>query len=256
MVSAGTRETIKYLCKNKMVDVIVTTAGGIEEDFMKCLAPHYLGDFYLDGQKLRLQGMNRIGNLLVPNDNYVLFEKWIMPIFESMYQEQVESKKVWSPSSLIERLGKEINNEDSIYYWCYKNQIPVFCPALSDGSIGDMMTLFSFVHDDFVCDIIQDARKINMIAMSAKQIGQFVLGGGVAKHHIFNASLFGNGASRSVVVSSAQEFDGSDSGARLDEAKSWGKIKSTATPVKIFGEASILFPLLVSQTFAKNFENK
>lgn len=48
-----------------------------------------------------------------------------------------------------------------------------------------------------------------------------------------------------------QEFDGSDSGARPDEAVSWGKIKTTAKPVKVYGDATILFPLLVSQTFAR-----
>lgn len=253
MVSAGTRETIKYLVKNKMVDAIVTTAGGIEEDFMKCLCHHYMGDFYLDGCKLRLQGMNRIGNLLVPNDNYVHFEAWIMPILEAMWQEQQNDKTVWTPSSFIDRLGKEINNEDSIYYWAHKNEIPVFCPAITDGSIGDMLTMFSFQREGFIVDVVSDARKINMLALSAKHIGQFVLGGGVPKHHIFNASLFGNGASRSVIVSTAQEFDGCDSGARPDEAKSWGKIKRDATPVKVHGDATILLPLLVSQTFAKHF---
>ena len=34
-------------------------------------------------------------------------------------------------------------------------------------------------------------------------------------------------------VNTGQEFDGSDSGARPDEAVSWGKIKMTASPVKV-----------------------
>ena len=42
-----------------------------------------------------------------------------------------------------------------------------------------------------------------------------------------------NGADFGVFVNTAQEFDGSDSGARPDEAISWGKIKSTASPVKV-----------------------
>ncbi len=37
----------------QQIDVIVTTAGGIEEDFLKCMAPHYMGDFSLDGATLR-----------------------------------------------------------------------------------------------------------------------------------------------------------------------------------------------------------
>ena len=70
------------------VDVIVTTAGGIEEDLIKCLAPTYRGDFSLPGALLRSKGLNRIGNLLVPNDNYCKFENWIVPLFDQMLLEQ------------------------------------------------------------------------------------------------------------------------------------------------------------------------
>ena len=72
------------------VDVVVTTAGGIEEDLIKCLAPTYKGDFSLPGAQLRSKGLNRIGNLLVPNDNYCKFEDWIIPVFDQMLKEQIE----------------------------------------------------------------------------------------------------------------------------------------------------------------------
>lgn len=72
-----------------MVDVIVSTAGGIEEDFIKCLAPTYvLGSFRHSGSDLRSRGLNRIGNLVVPNDNYCKFEDWILPILDKMLEEQ------------------------------------------------------------------------------------------------------------------------------------------------------------------------
>lgn len=70
------------------VDVVVTIAGGIEEDIIKCLAPTYKGNFSLPGAQLRSKGLNRIGNLLVPNDNYCKFEDWIIPIFDEMLKEQ------------------------------------------------------------------------------------------------------------------------------------------------------------------------
>lgn len=63
-----------------MITCIVTTCGGIEEDIMKLLAHHYLGDFNLDGKTLRAQGLNRLGNLLVPNNNYTLLEAWFLPL--------------------------------------------------------------------------------------------------------------------------------------------------------------------------------
>ena len=120
LVSSGLREVILHLVKQKHVAVLVTTAGGIEEDFIKCLGKTYLADFNLDGADLRRKGMNRIGNLIVPNDNYCKFEDWLMPILDSMLAEQKQCGTVWTPSSFIRRLGKEINNEESIYYWAYK----------------------------------------------------------------------------------------------------------------------------------------
>lgn len=252
MASCGVRETIRFLVEHKMVDCLVTTAGGIEEDLIKCLAPTYMGDFSLDGRQLRAKGINRIGNLLVPNDNYVKFESWIMPIFDKMLQEQQETGIVWSPSKVIARLGKEIDDKSSIYYWAAKNNIPVFSPALTDGSIGDMMFFHSFRNPGLVLDILQDLRTLNKMAMKAKHTGMIILGGGLIKHHICNANLMRNGADFSVFLNTASEFDGSDSGARPDEALSWGKIRKEATPVKIYGESTLLFPILVAETFARH----
>ena len=70
MISSGIRETIKFLVKYKLVSVVITSAGGIEEDLIKCFASTELGDFKLSGKELRAQGMNRLGNLVIPNANY------------------------------------------------------------------------------------------------------------------------------------------------------------------------------------------
>lgn len=86
--------------------------------------------------------------------------------------------------------------------------------------------------------------------MKARKTGVLVLGGGLVKHHCMNANLMRNGADFVVYVSTAQEFDGSDSGARPDEAVSWGKIRVDAAPVKVHAEATLVLPLLVS-AFAK-----
>ena len=252
MISAGTRSTIRYLMQHKMVDVVVTTAGGIEEDFIKCLAPTYLGKFDLKGTELRKKGFNRIGNLLVPNSNYCAFEDWFNPLLDQMLVEQKRDGTVWTPSKMIWRMGKEINNPNSVYYWAWKNQIPVFCPAITDGSIGDMVYFHSYKNPGLVIDIAQDIRGINDEAVKAKRTGMFIIGGGLVKHHTCNANLMRNGADYSVFVNTGQEFDGSDSGARPDEAISWGKIRINAKPVKVYAEATLMLPLIVAQTFAKD----
>uniref|UniRef100_A0A2D4LJ43 Deoxyhypusine synthase n=1 Tax=Micrurus spixii TaxID=129469 RepID=A0A2D4LJ43_9SAUR len=97
----------------------------------------------------------------------------------------------------------------------------------------------------------KDLRLINSQAIFARKTGMIILGGGLIKHHIANANLMRNGADFSVYVNTAQEFDGSDSGARPDEAVSWGKIRMDAKPVKVYADASLVFPLLVAETFAQ-----
>ncbi|CAL1399432.1 unnamed protein product [Linum trigynum] len=252
LISSGVRDTVRYLLQHHMVDVVVTTAGGIEEDLIKCLAPTYRGDFSLPGAQLRAKGLNRIGNLLVPNDNYCKFEDWVIPIFDQMLKEQKENNTLWTPSKLIARLGKEINCESSYLFWAYKNNIPVFCPGLTDGSLGDMLYFHSFRNPGLIVDIVQDIRAMNGEAVHAtpRKTGIIVLGGGLPKHHICNANMMRNGADYAVFVNTAQEFDGSDSGAQPDEAVSWGKIRGSAKTVKVHCDATIAFPLLVAETFA------
>jgi len=256
MISSGVRETIRFLVKHRCVDVLTTTAGGIEEDFIKCMAPTYLGDFKLSGKELRKRGVNRIGNLIIPNKNYCLFEDWLSQILHSMTDEQVKDGTRWSPSRIIARLGQEINHPDSVYYWCYKNDIPVFCPAITDGSLGDMMYFHNYKRPEFVVDIVDDIRRINDIAVRAAGTGMIILGGGLVKHHTCNANLMRNGADFSIFINTGQEFDGSDSGASPDEAVSWGKIKMDARPVKVCADASLVFPLIVSQTFVKDVKRQ
>ncbi|KAI9774834.1 MAG: Deoxyhypusine synthase [Geoglossum simile] len=280
LISSGLRETIRYLVEHRHVSAIVTTAGGVEEDLIKCLAPTYLGEFTTPGAQLRAQGLNRIGNLIVPNSNYCDFEDWVVPILDRMLEEQEASKSkgdeeplVWTPSKVIHRLGKEINNPASVLYWAAKNQIPIFCPALTDGSLGDMLYFHTYRSSPLQLriDIVEDIRRINTIAVRAKRAGMIILGGGVMKHHIANACLMRNGAESAVYINTAQEFDGSDAGARPDEAVSWGKIRAGGDAVKVraslgkllfatdaavrspkvYAEATIVFPLIVAATFAK-----
>lgn len=254
LMSSGLREIIRFLVQHKHISAIVTTAGGIEEDFIKCLGKTYIADFSLDGADLRKKGLNRIGNLVVPNDNYCKFEDWVIPILDKMLEEQKASGEVWTPSKVIHRLGKEINHEESVYYWAYKNDIPVFCPALTDGSLGDMIYFHSYKSPGLIIDIVQDIRRLNDLSLKAKKAGMIILGGGVCKHQIANAMLFRNGADYAVYINTGQEFDGSDSGARPDEAVSWGKIKAGSQTVKVYADATLVFPLLVAATFAQEIE--
>ena len=251
MVSSGLRDVISYLVQNKKVNVLVTTCGGIEEDIIKCLGSFKIGEFGADGATLRKKGINRIGNIFVPNSRYVKFEKFVQPILEELYQTAIKRGKPVTGNELIWKLGERIKDENSIYYWAWKNNIPVYCPALLDGALGDNIYFFKFKRPDFVIDSTDDVVWFNNTTIGLAKSGAVILGAGVVKHAILNANMLRNGLDYAVCINTSQEFDGSDAGAMPSEAVSWGKILPNASTVKVFADATIVFPLLVAESFAK-----
>ena len=184
----------------------------------------------------------------MPNDTYCKFEDWLRPILHKMHDE-VDAKAStddafhWTPSSMIDSVQgrRSMILPSSVYYWCHKNQIPVFCPAITDGSIGDMFYFHSYKRPGFIVDIARDIRLINDEAVKAKATGMIIIGGGLVKHHTCNANLMRNGANFAVFVNTGQEFDGSDQARGHDEAVSWGKIRMEAKPVKVRGRDARFF---------------
>lgn len=256
MVTGGLREVIRFLVEHKMIDVLVTTVGGIEEDLIKCLGPFKIGDFSTSGKTLRDLGVNRAGNIFIPNSRYCRFEDFIIPILEKEDERQKSTGIPTTPSSLTRLLGKEINDTSSIYYWAYKNNIPVYCPTPTDGSLGDMIYFFKSNHPEFIFDVSSDILEINNSTIGKDKTGMIILGAGPIKHHICNANMFRNGADYAVYINNSLEHDGSDAGARPDEAVSWGKISKDAKTIKVYGDAVILFPLIVAKTFALDYQKK
>ncbi len=252
MVSSGNREAIAFLAKHKLVSCIVTTAGGIEEDVIKCLKPFVVGSFEAPGEQLFENGINRTGNIFVPNDRYAYFDKFMQPVLQKL-------PTTVATHALNKALGEAVaelpEHEDSYLYWAAKNSIPVLCPAPMDGSLGDLIHFFRQQHKEFVVDVSQDTDLIVKLALNAEKAGAIILGAGVAKHYILNACIFREGLDYAVYINTAEEYDGSDSGARIDEAVTWGKIKPRTPAVKVHCDATIAFPLLMAATFAKPLDS-
>lgn len=255
MVSSGLREAICYMARHRHFEVFVCTGGGIEEDLIKCLDDTYVADFNLDGKELRENGWNRIGNLAIHNDNYCKFERWFNSAMDELLsghtaeyphpsEYTVDDPLTTTPSQFIRYLGRRIDDERSILYWCYKQGISVYSPAITDGSIGDMLTFYRR-RGAFRLDIVEDIYNINTECLTGRENGAIILGCGLIKHHILNANLFNNGLEYCVLINTASEYDGSDAGASLNEACSWGKVKPGRGCVKVHGDASIIFPLLI-----------
>jgi len=246
LVSSGLREIISQLIKNKFVDAIITGVGSIEEDLIKTEKPFLLGSFDADDKDLDKKGINRIGNIFVPDDHYTFLEDKLTPFFKRLYKKQKEDKKLISPQELIFELGKEIKDKNSILYWAAKNKIPIFCPGITDGALGLQVYFFKQKFRDFGIDVTSDMEKLGKKVLEADKTGAIILGGGIAKHHTIGVNILREGLDYAVYVSTGTEYDGSLSGARPKEAISWSKINKEANHVFVNGDATIIFPLIIS----------
>jgi deoxyhypusine synthase len=254
LVTSGLRDVIRFLVQKRRVHVLVSTAGGVEEDLIKCLGPFFVGKFAAGGEELRGRGINRTGNIFVPNSRYTALGEFVAPILKRITDQQVRQGRPFSPSEIVAELGRAVRNPASICHWAARNDVPVFCPAITDGALGDLIYLHRIKRPEFAVDAAADVTRLNHITYGAKRAGKtgaVILGAGLVKHHILNANLAFGGLDYAVYVNTAQEFDGSDAGARPDEAVSWGKIAPTARSVKVFGDATVLFPLLVARAFMR-----
>ncbi len=242
LVATGTRGALKELVKRKLVDVVVTTCGTIDHDVARCWKDYYRGSFLMSDAKLRDKGINRLGNVLVPNESYgVIIEQKMQDLLQSLWKEGIREV---SSSQMCREIGRRICNESSILYWAAKNSIPVYVPGITDGAVGYQTWLFSQDHD-FKLNLLKDSGELSEIVFNAKRSGALLIGGGISKHHTLWWNQFKDGLDYAVYISTADEWDGSLSGARPREAVSWGKISEKAKRMMIEGDASLILPLMV-----------
>lgn len=249
MVSSGIREQIRWLAEHNKVHLLATTAGGIEEDIIKCLKPFVIGSYDAKGSMLRDEGVNRTGNIFIPNDRYVYLERFLYSFFDKMYERQKNTGEILSESQLLWHLGFELKDDKSILYWASKNDIPYFCPGLYDGALGDVLYFYKRKNPGFIIDSAKDTLLVHDIAINTDKAGIIALGGGAPKHLIANINQFRDGADYAILITTAMEYEGSNAGANIEESISWGKVKADAKHVKIVSEATLAFPLFVKAGF-------
>jgi deoxyhypusine synthase len=240
MVTSGLRGFFAQLIQLEMSDVIVTTVGGIEEDIMKSSGENFIiGDFRTNDVALYEEGLNRIGNLFITNESYCKFEDMLTPILDKLYQK----KNRWAVSEMLREIGLMIDDDNSILSQAAKKNVPIFCPAITDGSFGFHLFMFQQKHPDFVIDVVKDFENILLSTSQDEKKGIISLGGSISKHHAILACLLNGGLDYAVYMTTASHTSGSMSGATTDEAKSWGKIKDDSDATTVIGDVSITFPL-------------
>ncbi|OQX21653.1 MAG: deoxyhypusine synthase [Candidatus Altiarchaeales archaeon A3] len=253
IIATGTRGIIKDLIKHKLVDVVITTCGTLDHDLARLWKNYYHGKFEADDIELREKGINRLGNIFVPNESYgIILEKKMREILNEIYGKK---ETELGTSEIIRDFGKAIENEknaeESIVYWAYKNDIPVFVPGITDGAFGFQLFMFWQNYKNFRVNLFKDEKALADIVFTAKNTGALMLGGGISKHHTIWWNQFRDGLNFAVFITTAMESDGSLSGARTREAISWGKINEKAKHITIEGDVTVLLPLMADALFER-----
>jgi deoxyhypusine synthase len=241
IISTGARGIIKDMLKRKMFDCVITTCGALDHDIARSDTKYYAGDFRMDDTMLYKRNIHRLGNVLVPQNNYgPVIEKKVQECLKDLYEKGVKNV----PTIEITRSIGSTLNESSFLYWAYKNDIPVVVPGIVDGAVGSQIWFFYQKHRDFNLNLLLDETKLSDLVYEAEKTGAFIIGGGISKHHTLWWNQFRGGLDYAASITTASEWDGSLSGALVAEAISWGKVKGKARQTTIHGEATTLLPFI------------
>jgi deoxyhypusine synthase len=248
IISTGLRGIVKDMLKNKWFNVVITTCGALDHDIARHFSNYNEGSFTLDDVMLAKENIHRLGNVLVPMDSYgPLIEEKMQLFLEEEYN---KGTREMSTEDICKMIGSHLG-EDSFLYWASKNDIKVIVPGIVDGAVGSQIWMFTQKHADFKLNITKDADTLSGIIFKAKKSGALMLGGGISKHHTLWWNQYRDGLDFAVYITTAQEFDGSSSGALVREAISWGKVTQNAKQTTIHAEITTALPFLYSALLSK-----
>ena len=248
VVSTGLRGIIKDMIKNKWFDVAITTCGALDHDIAKHYSHYNEGSFTMDDNELADQNIHRLGNVLVPMENYgPLIEEKMQLFLEEEYKNGVREM---STSEICKMIGKHLG-EDSFLHWANKNDVSVVVPGIMDGAVGSQIWMFIQSHRDFKLNLIGDADLLSEYIFKAEKSGAFMIGGGISKHHTLWWNQYREGLDYAFYITTAQEFDGSLSGALVREAISWGKVTKIARQSTLHAEVTTILPFIYAALLSK-----
>ena len=257
LCATGTRGFFLEGLKRQSFNVIVTTCGTLDHDIARTYREYFHGDFSLDDIALGEEGLNRLGNVIVPNECYgEIVENVVLPWLDEIEIERKEAspENPWLGFGSVElcwALGDRIEDESSLLHWVAKHRIPMVIPGITDGSIGAQLFMHRQKNPQFFVDLMADEQILSDLTWTAEESHALMVGGGISKHHVIWWNQYRGGLDSAVSITTAPEYDGSLSGARLREAVSWGKIRPEAPQVVVEGDASVILPVLGADLFSQ-----
>jgi len=244
MVPAGMRNIVSDLIRQGHIDVLVATGANLVHDIIESFGFHCIGSAESDDVALRAEGVSRIYDVFLRDEDFIRFEELMQSILP-------DTTKTISGAQLMKHLGSQISDERSILRSACDKGIPVFCPALSDSMIG----LQAWLHSQskrLVVDAFADIKQIIDICYDSPRSGIVIIGGGVPKNFALQSMLVTpKSFDLAIQLTTDTPENGGLSGATLSEAISWGKISAGAKYVTVYGDATITFPLMVAATLGR-----
>ena len=249
IVSTGARGLLLDMVRWGWIDCIVTTCGTLDHDIARTVGAYHSGTFDADDRELHREGVYRLGNVFIDERAYgPAIEHFMMGLLEDLHK---AGRKQMSSRELCQEIGRRLGSKDSLLTAALEAGVPVYIPGISDGAVGSNLWMFSQEHKDLIVSPMLDERELADLVFTHRRTGAVLLGGGISKHHVIWWNQFKDGLDLVVSVTTAVEYDGSLSGARVREAVSWGKVSERARYVTLEADVTLALPLLLSYAAAK-----
>jgi len=243
MIPAGMRLIVADAMKNGFLDVFVTTGANIVHELVESLGiEHYRGNANVDDIKLANQNINRIYDVFLPQKAFEEVENFVSPIISELDGKYTTFEFLWE-------IGKKIEDRNSFLRIAYEREIPIFCPTLHDSILGLHIAIY---RKKLEIDFFKDVYSMLDLCFQKRKFGVVIVGGGVPKNFTLQAMLLNEGFDYAIQITTDSPQWGGLSGATLEEAKSWCKLKEKAKAVTVYCDATIALPLIY--TYVKNLK--
>ena len=250
--AGGLRLVVAHLIAHRYIDCLVSTGANLYHDLHECRGRHhYLGSPREDDAALQSERIDRVYDTYAREDEFCENDEWIAEFALTL------ERRPYTSRELLYRLGEYLwkqTQREGILTAAYRANVPIFCPAISDSSIG--MGVSQARHRDPLAgqvDVIGDIIESANLVIRHPRTASVVLGGGTPKNFINQASVQAEFYDHRVgghryalqIVTDVPQYGGA-SGSTLDEAKSWGKLAADAERVTVHADVTIALPLLAS----------
>ena len=250
--AGGLRLVVAHLITHRYVDCLVSTGANLYHDLHETRGQrHYIGSPQSDDAALAEERIDRVYDTYASEEEFIGNDNWIADFAASI------ETRPYSTREFLYRLGGhlwETTGRDGILTAAYRANVPIFCPAIADSSIGMGLSQARQKKAgagliDIIGDIVESANLI----IRRPRTASVVLGGGTPKNFINQASVQAEFYSPDVgghryalqIVTDVPHFGGA-SGSSLEEAQSWGKLATDAARVSVQADATVALPILAS----------